>query len=95
MDENINELISDLKTYLEYLKGMGIDALPTSGIKAEEPGQSTMITLEEVRKEVRRCMSQAKEGGGYMLSDSNSLHVGCNIDAVLEMYRYAKEIGEY
>ncbi|HSB05645.1 MAG TPA: uroporphyrinogen decarboxylase family protein [Thermodesulfobacteriota bacterium] len=51
--------------------------------------------LEEVRKEVRRCMSQAKEGGGYMLSDSNSLHVGCNIEAVLEMYRYAKEIGEY
>jgi uroporphyrinogen decarboxylase len=51
--------------------------------------------LEEVRKEVRRCMAEAKEGGGYMLSDSNSLHVGCNIEAVLEMYRYAQEIGQY
>ena len=51
--------------------------------------------LEEVRKEVRRCMSQAKEGGGYILSDSNSLHVGCKIEAILEMCRYAKEIGQY
>jgi uroporphyrinogen decarboxylase len=51
--------------------------------------------LELVRKEVRRCMDQAKEGGGYMLSESNSLHAGCNIEAVLEMYRYAKEIGQY
>ena len=55
MDENINELISDLKTYLEYLKGMGIDTLPTSGMKADEPGQSTTITLEEVRKELGEC----------------------------------------
>jgi len=51
--------------------------------------------LELVRKEVERCMAQAKEGGGYMLSESNSLHAGCNIEAVLEMYRYAKEIGRY
>jgi DNA polymerase len=55
MDENINELISDLKTYLEYLKGMGIVSLPTSGIKADEPGQFTMITLADVRKELGDC----------------------------------------
>jgi len=55
MDENINELISDLKTYLEYLKGMGILSLPASGMKADEPGQSTMITLEDVRKELGDC----------------------------------------
>jgi len=55
MDENINELISDLKTYLEYLKGMGIVSLPASGMKADEPGQSTMITLEDVRKELGDC----------------------------------------
>ena len=55
MDENINELISDLKTYLEYLKGMGIVSLPTSEMKADEPGQSTMITLEDVRKELGDC----------------------------------------
>ena len=55
MDENINEWISDLKTYLEYLKGMGIDTLPTSGMKADEPGQSTPVTLEDVRKELGDC----------------------------------------
>jgi len=55
MDENINELISDLKTYLEYLKGMGIVSLPTSEMKPNEPGQSTMITLEDVRKELGDC----------------------------------------
>jgi DNA polymerase len=55
MDENINELISDLKTYLEYLKGMGIVSLPASEMKADEPGQSTMITLEDVRKELGDC----------------------------------------
>ena len=51
--------------------------------------------LELVRREVRRCMTQAKEGGRYMLSDSNSIHAGCNPEAVKEMYRYAREIGLY
>jgi uroporphyrinogen decarboxylase len=51
--------------------------------------------VELVRKEVRRCMSQAKEGGRYILSDSNGLHSGCNTSAVLEMFRFAKEIGQY
>jgi len=55
MDENIHEMISDLKTYLEYLKGMGIVSLPASGMKADEPDQSTMITLEDVRKELGDC----------------------------------------
>jgi uracil-DNA glycosylase len=55
MDENINELISDLKTYLEYLKGMGIVSLPASEMKADEPGQSNIITLAEVRKELGDC----------------------------------------
>jgi uracil-DNA glycosylase family 4 len=55
MDENINELISNLKTYLEYLKGMGIVSLPVSEMKAGEPGQSTMVTLEDVRKELGDC----------------------------------------
>lgn len=51
--------------------------------------------LQIVRKEVGRCMSQAKEGGGYLLSDSNSLHAGCRTEAIVEMFRYAKEIGRY
>lgn len=51
--------------------------------------------LQGVRKEVDRCMAQAKEGGGYMLSDSNSIHSGCSAAAVYEMFRYGKEAGKY
>jgi len=55
MGENINEMISDLKSYLEYLKGMGINSLPVSETKADKPGQLNVITLEEVRKELGDC----------------------------------------
>jgi len=55
MDENTNEVISDLKSYLEYLKGMGIVSLPTSEIKPGEPNPSRVMTLEEVRKELGDC----------------------------------------
>ena len=55
MDENINELISDLKSYLEYLKGMGIHSIPASEIEVDKPGPSPVMTLEEVRKELEDC----------------------------------------
>ena len=55
MDENINGLISDLKTYLEYLKGMGIVSLPSSEMEPEKPTRSQVLTLEEVRKELGDC----------------------------------------
>ena len=51
--------------------------------------------LEKVQTEVQRCMDQAKEGGRYILSDSNSIHSGCHPDSVIEMLRYAREIGRY
>lgn len=34
---------------------------------------------EVVRREVRRCMDEAKAGGRYILSDSNSIHAGCRM----------------
>jgi DNA polymerase len=55
MDQKIDEMIDDLKSYLEYLKGMGIVSLPASEMEADEPGQSNMITLEDVRKELGDC----------------------------------------
>ncbi len=55
MDENINELISDLKTYLEYLKGMGIVSLPVSGNIPEKATRSEILTLTDVRKELGDC----------------------------------------
>jgi uracil-DNA glycosylase len=56
MDENRNEMIRDLKAYLEYLKGMGIVSLPVSESVSESVSDPVS---EEVRKELgdcKRCM---------------------------------------
>jgi DNA polymerase len=63
MAENRNEMISGLKSYLEYLKGMGIVSLPVSDQasdpvserKPQEPGPAHKMTLEEIRKELGDC----------------------------------------
>lgn len=55
----------------------------------------TTTDLDLVRKDVDRCMAQAKAGGGFMLATSNSLHSACTVEAVGEMYRYGKEVGVY
>lgn len=55
MDENISELISDLKSYLEYLKGMGIGSFPVSKNLLEKSTRSEISTLEEVRKGLGDC----------------------------------------
>ena len=55
MDENLNEMVSDLKSYLEYLKGMGISSLPTSEGHPVKTVYSEITTLAEVRKEIGDC----------------------------------------
>jgi DNA polymerase len=55
MDEKMGEVISDLKSYLECLKGMGIHSLPTSERVVDKPGPFRTITLVEVRKELGDC----------------------------------------
>jgi uracil-DNA glycosylase family 4 len=55
MDENMNEVISHLKSYLEYLRGMGIVSLPASEAKPDESSPSRVMTLEDVRKELGDC----------------------------------------
>jgi uracil-DNA glycosylase family 4 len=55
MDENIREMISDLKAYLEYLKGMGIVSIPVSENIPEKVTQSEILTLADVRKELGDC----------------------------------------
>ena len=55
MDENINELISDLRTYLEYLKGMGITTLPVADHVPEKAPPSEALTLADVKKELGDC----------------------------------------
>jgi uracil-DNA glycosylase family 4 len=61
MDQQIHEMIADLKLYLQYLRDMGIVALPSFKNKPEEPypnsspGPATATTLEEIRKELGDC----------------------------------------
>jgi uroporphyrinogen decarboxylase len=55
----------------------------------------TTKDLDLVRADVDRCMREAKAGGGFMLASSNSLHSATTLEAVVEMYRYAKEVGKY
>lgn len=55
MNEKINELIRDLKTCLEYLKGMGIISLPSSQVEHDAPLPSQILTLADVRKELGDC----------------------------------------
>ena len=55
MDENIADLISDLRTYLEYLKGIGIRTLPVTGDSPEKPVRPETPTLAEVKKELGDC----------------------------------------
>ena len=61
MDRLVQEIIGDLKSYLEYLKGMGIEGIPTSEDRPRKvflnssPLPSMPPTLEEVRKELGNC----------------------------------------
>jgi len=55
MNDRIHEVITDLKSYLEYLKGMGIGVLPASEKKEEKMIQRKSPTLEEIRKELGDC----------------------------------------
>jgi uroporphyrinogen decarboxylase len=51
--------------------------------------------FEAVRGEVDRCMAQAAPGGGYMIASCNSICEGMNTSTVAEMFRYAREVGDY
>ncbi len=51
--------------------------------------------LEAVRGEVKRCIEQGAPGGGYMLSSASSIFKGMNPASIVEMFRYAGEIGLY
>ncbi len=55
MDQRIEEIITDLKNYLEYLKRMGIDSLFVSGNAPQEVSQSKVQTLDEIRRELGDC----------------------------------------
>jgi DNA polymerase len=55
MDQKVQDVIADLKAYLEYLKGMGIEALPAVEEKADKIIQPEGPTLDEIRRELGDC----------------------------------------
>ncbi len=55
IDENMNELISDLRTYLEYIKGMGITSLSVAENVPKKATRPETLTLADVRTELGDC----------------------------------------
>ena len=61
MNPKVHDVIADLKAYLEYLRGMGIEILPVSGTKTTTlPSNTSSLTidvqtLEEIRRELGDC----------------------------------------
>ena len=61
MNSKVREIIADLKSYLEYLKGIGIEALPLFEMKVVDQlskpslNTPTVETLEEIRTELGKC----------------------------------------
>ena len=55
MDQKVQEVIADLKTYLEYLKGMGIEAIPVAEGKVEKIFPSEVPLLQDIRTELGNC----------------------------------------
>jgi uroporphyrinogen decarboxylase len=89
----VHSLEPDSGIDLEQVKGeFGQDLVLVGNVEASVLCGSD---LDAVRREVRRCMSQGAPGGGYMFSTCSSIFKGMNLEAVIEMYRYAAEIGVY
>ena len=61
MAHEIHEIVEDLKSYLEYLKGMGIEALPMNEMADQQTSSDTsppppsIQSLEEIRSELGDC----------------------------------------
>ncbi len=97
------QMASQLLMKLQQIRAAGMDL----GKIKKEFGQDLVLIgnvdtlvlcnsdLDEVRKEVTRCIDQAAKSGGYMFASCNSIFIGMNATSVFEMYRYAQEIGSY
>jgi len=52
-------------------------------------------TEEDVRKDVRRCIDAAAQGGGFILADSNSMHSNVKTENILIMIDEGRKYGKY
>jgi len=66
-------------------------------IKGNIDNTSTLSngTKEQVEKEVRMRISQAGQGGGYILSSSNTIHSGVKPENFIHMVETVKKYGKY
>ena len=55
----------------------------------------TWGTLEEVREDVKRCIKQAAQGGGFICRASQSIHSAVKPENYVEMVHAIREYGEY
>jgi uroporphyrinogen decarboxylase len=52
-------------------------------------------SVEDVRDAVRKAISDAGPGGGYILTSSNSIHSSCHPANFVAMVQAAREFGNY
>jgi uroporphyrinogen decarboxylase len=52
-------------------------------------------TPEEVRDSVRQAIGDAGEGGGYIVTSSNSIHSSCRPENLVAMVKAVHEFGAY
>ncbi|MEX2752054.1 MAG: uroporphyrinogen decarboxylase family protein [Candidatus Freyarchaeota archaeon] len=52
-------------------------------------------TVEDTVKDVRRCIEEGANGGGYILSSSNSIHNAVKVENFKTMIRATKKYGKY
>ncbi|MDQ1280541.1 MAG: Uroporphyrinogen deCOase protein [Thermoproteota archaeon] len=50
---------------------------------------------EDVRRDVRRCIDTAAQGGGFVLSESNSMHPNVKFENILFYVDEARKYGKY
>jgi uroporphyrinogen decarboxylase len=107
-DGAINKLIPDfIELGIDVLHPLEpVEGMDVAAVKREFGSQIAFIggvdithampgTVEDVRKDVKRCIETLAPGGGYVLSPCNHLQADVPAENVLELFRYAKEIGNY
>ena len=77
----------------EIKKEFGKDLVLLGNVDGNEILCQSDLAL--VRKEVDRCLREAMEGGGFMLSIAGSAHEGIQMEALIEMCRYLQKVGVY
>ncbi|MHA2088847.1 MAG: uroporphyrinogen decarboxylase family protein, partial [Promethearchaeota archaeon] len=52
-------------------------------------------TTDDVKESVKKCINDAAEGGGYILSPCTDITNACKIENILTMISATKEYGKY